>query len=97
MATDTPQDLADLADVWDTLHKSRTILLEICDTDATDIVKTRLAREVEFLEKAQAKIAKRLTTGGIGIDKMGGTDSIVMPGAAKLSRVRAGENLSDEQ
>lgn len=93
---DTAQDLADLAEVWDTIHKTRTILLEISDTTEDGDLAARLKREVDFLERSQATLAKRLTQGGIGIDRFAGADSIVMPGAAKLSRVRAGNSTADD-
>lgn len=85
----------DIASIWEIIHKTRTILLDITEGMKDCSEKTRILREVDFLEKAQTKAGKHLTEVGIGVDRFSGADRVVMPGAASFARVSSGSKASD--
>jgi hypothetical protein len=78
----------DLLDVWDTLHKTRTILIDVTDAMEEEAAKTRILGEIEFLAKAQTRLAKHLADAGVGLDAVTGASGPVMPGAASFSRAK---------
>ena len=79
----------ELATVWETIHKARTILLDVASLTSDKSARDQILKEISFLEQAQSILSKHLSNAGIGLSQLVGAEKLLMPGAATLSRLEA--------